>query len=1040
MNQESVDREKLHQTIRTYCLALCQMLFPEGRRSAKHWVITGRDGDTAIELEGESAGSVQQLNTAKHCDFTQYLMTSRGITLAEAVALIEASLGINFRIVAPENKVPPAGVAPTTSPSSPEPIPVEPVPNTTNPDPLAAQRTWLTQEARLRYAQGYGYLEILDQLNPLAMEKGLTSQEATEIILGATPPDKPNPAPQPTAQAQAAFIPSTKWQDVPDWAVLPNGGHYRLDPNSAACQARWDEPVPAPELVKDKRKLARPESNCPGPPLEHKAMSEPILPQHTRDYLAHGAAEGQRNSELFQAACQMRDASMTQIEAEALLIPRAVSDGLSAAEIDSTICSAFARVPRAPIYAKNGEPLPRRQASPAQEAKSAPTQPQPLPSALTDGLRLLLTTCFLKGECVAISDTKLNANGEPKPGTGDCYSREAWLKRLQRDPISQVYPKARDGLFIRINPITKKGKTDKDVTALRHCLVEFDLDAQGKPIPKQLQYAMLLKSNLPISVLLDSGNKSLHAWIPLDAPDRAEYDRRRQIVWEYFQKTGLPLDPQNKNPSRYSRCPGAQRNLYDTKGKLTGTGHQELLAVRLGLPSWQQWEKAQIEADYTDQELAQLEQIQRQKYRVKDRPFPVPMEPEAFYGIAGQIVKIIEPLTEASPESILSQLLIAFGNCVGRGPYRKQAGIHHLNEFMVLIGPTARGRKGTAWNAIQNLLAAIDQHWLADRIKDGLQSGEAIVHAVRDEITAPVPMHKRKAGHAQGLQMAVLDPGVTDKRLLLLEEEFGRLLTVAARTGNTLSSTLRKCWDANQWLHVEGKVSPEKATGAHVSMIGHVTLMELLQCLNEIENRNGFSNRVLWVATRRTKKIPLPGWINWKKTYPKIVVALSKILSDINAVPARQMDWSPQGNAAWQTFYTSIPEADAGILGPIIARSDAHVLRLTMLYAILDASCLMTQHHLRAAIAFWQYCQRSAQWAFAEKTGNKMADRIFWALQHEPNGMTRQQIREECFSDHCSKTTLDLAFASLQEANLVNMKLERSKQAKKPTERWFAKV
>jgi hypothetical protein len=111
-------------------------------------------------------------------------------------------------------------------------------------------------------------------------------------------------------------------------------------------------------------------------------------------------------------------------------------------------------------------------------------------------------------------------------------------------------------------------------------------------------------------------------------------------------------------------------------------------------------------------------------------------------------------------------------------------------------------------------------------------------------------MHKRKAGQAGDLQMAVLDPGVTDKRLLLVEEEFGRLLTVAARTGNTLSSTLRKAWDGNQWLHVEGKTSPEKVTGAHVSMIGHVTLPELLQCLSEIEfRRSGTLSSKIIIAT-----------------------------------------------------------------------------------------------------------------------------------------------------------------------------------------------
>ena len=415
------------------------------------------------------------------------------------------------------------------------------------------------------------------------------------------------------------------------------------------------------------------------------------------------------------------------------------------------------------------------------------------------------------------------------------------------------------------------------------------------------------------------------------------------------------------------------------------------------------------------------------------------MAEEAFYGIAGDIVRIIAPVSEACPEAILGQLLIVLGNLMGRTACRKQASTHHLNEFAVLVGPTSRGRKGTAWNAVHNLAREVDQQWLSERVKDGLQSGEAIIHAVRDPVIGIPKGGKGRPPKGVAPVLEVLDPGVADKRLLVLEEEFGRLLTVASRTGNTISSTFRKCWDGNEWLYVEGKISPEKATGAHISMIGHVTLSELLECLREVENRNGFSNRVLWIATRRTKKIPLPIWINWKKDHSRIIQKLKDVLSNINAVASREIDWSPEGKKAWKHFYNSIPDGDAGVVGSIIARTEAHVLRLTMLYTVLDNSTLMEPKHLKAAIAFWRYCERSAQWAFAEKTGNWMADRIYWALQREPQGMTRQQIGEECFKRHHTKSQLDIAFASLQEANLAEMKLERTKEVKRPTERWFVR-
>ena len=270
-----------------------------------------------------------------------------------------------------------------------------------------------------------------------------------------------------------------------------------------------------------------------------------------------------------------------------------------------------------------------------------------------------------------------------------------------------------------------------------------------------------------------------------------------------------------------------------------------------------------------------------------------------------------------------------------------------------------------------------------------------------------------------------------------MEEEFGRLLTVASRPGNTLSSTLRKAWDGKKWLYTEGKISPEKATGAHISMIGHITLPELLDCMREVENKNGFSNRVLWIAARREKQLPLPGWIDWRN-HPDITNKLSKIVETFGpAAPEREIHWSQQAKKDWCEFYKSIKSTGAGIVGSIIARSDAHILRLSMLFAVLDNSALMEPNHLNAAIAVWQYCERSASWAFGEKTGNKAADKIYWALLRETKGMTRTKISFDVFNNHASKTTMDIAFSALVDANLAHFKSERVK-GDKPTQLWFA--
>lgn len=79
------------------------------------------------------------------------------------------------------------------------------------------------------------------------------------------------------------------------------------------------------------------------------------LPRRTEDYLAAGATEGSRNTELFQAACQLRDAGYSQSDTEAQLVPRYLADGCSEREALATISSAYSRPPRDPLPDRAGE-------------------------------------------------------------------------------------------------------------------------------------------------------------------------------------------------------------------------------------------------------------------------------------------------------------------------------------------------------------------------------------------------------------------------------------------------------------------------------------------------------------------------------------------------------------------------------------------------------------------------------------------------------------------------------------------------------------
>ena len=173
-----------------------------------------------------------------------------------------------------------------------------------------------------------------------------------------------------------------------------------------------------------------------------------------------------------------------------------------------------------------------------------------------------------------------------------------------------------------------------------------------------------------------------------------------------------------------------------------------------------------------------------------DRPTLVPppeLPPEqawpkmagaAYHGLAGRVVKLLEPHTEADPAAILIQFLTAAGNIIGRQPhYRVESDTHHANLFTVLVGESSKARKGTSWGRICEVARGADENWYLDRNKGGLSSGEGLINEVRD----PVEKFDAEAG-----MMKMIDPGVTDKRLMVIEPEFAGALLAADRHGNTL--------------------------------------------------------------------------------------------------------------------------------------------------------------------------------------------------------------------------------------------------------------
>jgi hypothetical protein len=122
--------------------------------------------------------------------------------------------------------------------------------------------------------------------------------------------------------------------------------------------------------------------------------------------------------------------------------------------------------------------------------------------------------------------------------------------------------------------------------------------------------------------------------------------------------------------------------------------------------------------------------------RTDERVWPVLGE-DAYHGLAGEIIRAIEPHSEADPAAMLFQLLAAFGNCVGSVPYLTIEGTNHTARlFVLVVGNTSQARKGTSWGRVYKVFAMMNTDW-CDRQCSGLSSGEGLIHALRDAEQAP---------------------------------------------------------------------------------------------------------------------------------------------------------------------------------------------------------------------------------------------------------------------------------------------------------------
>ena len=379
------------------------------------------------------------------------------------------------------------------------------------------------------------------------------------------------------------------------------------------------------------------------------------------------------------------------------------------------------------------------------------------------------------------------------------------------------------------------------------------------------------------------------------------------------------------------------------------------------------------------------------------------LEATALHGLAGDVVSLVDPHTEADPVAVLVSFIVAFGNAVGTRPYHMLgAEAHYSREFALIVGTTGTGRKGASWAPIRELMRLADGIW-SPQIRTGLSSGEGLIAAVADEVV-------------KGAKGKPDEVKIKDRRLLVVETEFSKPLRNMRREGNTLSPVIRAAWDDGN-LATMTRSNSIATTGAHISIIGHITPAELERETSANDASNGFLNRFLFVSSRRSKVLPRPEPLDDDALYD-MSARVRKMLDEARRIS--RITWHPETIELWDRIYGDLSghEADedgaddGGMAGLLLNRREAHVLRLSMLYALMDGSDQIRLIHLKAAAELWWYCEQSIRAVFGDTSSDTIEHKI-WTHLRQSGRQNRTDI-SNLLGRHVPSARIDVALQAME--------------------------
>jgi hypothetical protein len=361
---------------------------------------------------------------------------------------------------------------------------------------------------------------------------------------------------------------------------------------------------------------------------------------------------------------------------------------------------------------------------------------------------------------------------------------------------------------------------------------------------------------------------------------------------------------------------------------------------------------------------------------------------DALEGPIGEYIRAVEPLTEASVPAILAGVLAFYSTMIGPWTHHALPGTGSLSTPtpFIVVGASSFARKSTSLdvarvpfehvNSIDARAAGALPVPVGMQTGGGIASGPALVKTLAD-----MPEH--------------------DRRLVIVETEFGHVITIMNGRDSTFSQTYRKAFDRRKLSNTTKTAGVDEVPEGEywLGMIGHITEAELKLSLAARDIHSGTVNRMLWFHSPAFSKRVLEA--------PAIPVPVRErcatMLGLSSKMPAGAKGSAPMSfsDDALKELSRALDRLEIPFANPVVdslrARVRTHIFALSMTYARSWARSWVEPEDVRSAVAAVEYSLDTVNFLWGDRSGDDDIDAMLKLIDDEDDGLISGEDMKELF-------------------------------------------